>query len=218
MRHLTRLSLLNKKILGFKSWGKHFIIETTGINLRIHFLLFGSYSINVQTKPDRSLRLSLAFKKGAINFYTCAIKVLDESPDEIYDWSSDVMSDAWDPAKARKKIKAKTGRMVCDILLDQNIFAGVGNIIKNEVLYRIKLHPGTLAENIPPRKLTQLINEARTYSFDFLAWKKNFVLKKHWLAHTKKICKRCDLPLSKEYLGLTKRRTFFCENCQVKYG
>ena len=26
--------------------------------------------------------------------------------------------------------------LVCDALLDQNIFAGVGNIIKNEVLYQ----------------------------------------------------------------------------------
>ena len=76
--------------------------------------------------------------------------------------------------------------MVCDALLDQNVLSGVGNIIKNEVLYRIFLHPETLVGDIPPRKLTQLINESRNYSFDFLKWKKAYVLKKHWLAHTKK--------------------------------
>ena len=57
----------------------------------------------------------------------------------------------------------------------------------------------------------------RNYSFDFLKWKKDYVLKKHWLAHTKKTCKRCNIPLIKKYCGKTKRRTFFCENCQVKY-
>ncbi len=36
--------LLNKKILAFKSWGKHFIIELKPVNLRVHFLLFGSLS------------------------------------------------------------------------------------------------------------------------------------------------------------------------------
>ncbi len=107
--------------------------------------------------------------------------------------------------------------MVCDALLDQQIFSGVGNIIKNEVLYRIKLHPETLVKNIPARKITELIKEARNYSFDFLKWKKEYVLKKHWLAHTKKICQRCDLPLIKKYCGQTNRRSFFCENCQVKY-
>jgi endonuclease-8 len=142
---------------------------------------------------------------------------LEDRPDEIYDWSADVMNATWDPAKARKKLKAQPHRLACDVLLDQDIFAGVGNIIKNEVLYRIRLHPETEVQNIPPRKLTQLIKEARNYSFDFLEWKKAFVLKKHWLAHTRKTCLRCDLPLVKKYAGQTKRRTFFCENCQVKY-
>ena len=66
-------------------------------------------------------------------------------------------------------------------------------------------------------KLMEMVAETRVYSFDFLNWKKAFVLKKYWLAHTKKVCKRCDLPLSKEYLGKTKRRSFFCSNCQQLY-
>ena len=43
---------------------------------------------------------------------------------------------------------------------------------------------------------------------------KNYELKKHWLAHTKKICPRCNLPFIKKYAGETKRRTFYCEYCQ----
>jgi formamidopyrimidine-DNA glycosylase len=33
----------------------------------------------------------------------------------------------------------QTNRMVCDVLLDQDILPGVGNIIKNEVRVKIKL-------------------------------------------------------------------------------
>lgn len=210
--------LTNKKIDQFRSWGKHFLISVNHNHLRIHFLLFGTYSVNEQTKPDRSLRLVLHFKNGSIYFYTCAIRLLDEEPDKIYDWSADVMSDTWDPVAARKKLKALPSALACDALLDQDIFAGVGNIIKNEVLFRIRLHPETLIGNIPPRKLSQLISEARIYSFQFLEWKKAYVLKKNWLAHTKKICVRCDIPLTKKHAGKTKRRTFFCTNCQILYG
>jgi len=210
--------LVNQKIIDFKSWGKHFLIQVKGTNLRVHFLLFGSYSLNEQTKPDRSLRLCLQFRKGAIYFYTCAIKIIEGNLDEVYDWRADVMNDNWDPKAARKKIKTMPQALVCDALLDQNLFAGSGNIIKNEVLYRIRLHPETKVGDLPPRKLTEMINEVRAYSFDFLRWKKAYVLKKHWLAHTKKTCKRCDLPFIKKYCGKTKRRTFFCENCQVRYG
>lgn len=209
--------LTGKTIVDFRSWGKQFFICFNGFSVRIHFLLFGSYSVGEQTKPDQRLRLGLIFNKGSVYFYTCAVKLIEGPLDSQYDWECDVMSDDWNPAKARKKLNQLTDTMVCDALLDQTIFSGVGNIIKNEVLYRIRLHPETLVENIPPRKLTHLIQEARQYSFDFLEWKKRFVLRKHWLAHTKKTCLRCNVPLIKIYCGKTQRRTFFCKNCQVKY-
>lgn len=210
-------SLVNKRIIDFRSWGKQFFICLKNTNVRIHFLMFGSYSINTQTKPDKSLRLGLFFAEGSIYFYTCSVKLLKGDLDKLYDWEADVISDRWNASKARKKLKAMPDTMICDALLDQQIFSGVGNIIKNEVLYRIKLHPETMIKNIPPKKIAAVIQEARNYSFDFLKWKKEFVLKKHWLAHTKKICRRCELPLTKKYCGKTKRRGFFCENCQVKY-
>ena len=107
--------------------------------------------------------------------------------------------------------------LVCDALLDQNLFAGVGNIIKNEVLFRIRLHPLSQAGALPLEKRDELIAQARRYSFDFLEWKKAYVLKKHWLAHTRRICPRCDIPFVKAKLGVTNRRSFFCENCQLRY-
>ena len=209
--------LEGKKIVDIRTWGKQLFIEVKDVTIRIHFLMFGSYSVNEQTRLKRSIRLHLKFKKDEIFFYTCAVKEIEGDIDKLYDWEADVMSNKWSPAKARKKLKKMPDTLVCDALLDQSVFSGVGNIIKNEVLYRIYLHPETSVGNIPPRKLTSLINESRNYSFDFLKWKKIFELKKHWLAHTKKICKRCGLPFIKKYSGKTKRRTFFCEGCQVKY-
>ena len=52
----------------------------------------------------------------------------------------------------------------------------------------------------------------------FYEWKKQYVLKKHWLAHTKRTCPRCHIPFVKAHLGRTNRRSFFCERCQVRYG
>ncbi|THU41573.1 endonuclease [Niastella caeni] len=207
--------LVNQKVTDFKSWGKHFLICLPRFTLRIHFLLFGSYSVNEQTK--KAPRLQLHFPNGDLYLYSCSIRIIEEDLDLVYDWTSDVLNENWAPKKARKKLKAQPGQLVCDALLDQNIFSGVGNIIKNEVLFRIKVHPENTIHSLPPRKLTELINEACNYSYDFLAWKKAFVLKKHWLVHTKKTCPRCNIPVIKKYLGKTNRRTFYCENCQVLY-
>jgi len=209
--------LIGKEVTDVRCWGKQLLIYTEDAIIRIHLLMFGSYSIDDNNKPARSLRLALEFSKHTIYFYTCSVRLLSKDADQLYDWQADVLNNKWDPLNARKKLKANPNEMVCDVLLDQQIFSGVGNIIKNEVLYRIKLHPENLIKNIPSLKLSSLIKEARNYSFDFLKWKKEFTLKKHWLAHTKKICLRCNLPIIKKYCGKTKRRTFFCTGCQVQY-
>lgn len=207
--------IAGKKIVDFKSWGKHFLICFKDFTVRIHLMLFGSYRINEH--KETPARLALRFKDGELNFYACSVQFIEEDVNEVYDWTGDVMNDNWDTQKALSKLRAQPATLACDALLDQHIFAGVGNIIKNEVLFRIRVHPESNVAAIPADKLNELIAEARNYSFDFLEWKKQYVLRKHWLAHTKRTCPRCSIPLIKKYAGKTKRRTFFCENCQVLY-
>ena len=202
----------NQKIVDFKSWGKHFLICFKGFYLRIHLLMFGSYTIN--EKKDREPRMSLEFTNGEINFYTCSIKLIEGDPENDYDWEVDVMADEWNASKAEKTIKEMPEEKVCDLLLNQDVFSGVGNIIKNEVLFLTKIHPDSLAGALPSKKRKELIKVARSYSFDFYTWKKAFVLKKHWQIYKKKVCPRCNLAVETTYIGKTKRLTCFCPNCQ----
>ena len=163
-------------------------------------------------------RLSLGFDSGEINLYACSVRFIEEPLDLVYDWWADVMSEHWDPTLALKRLRARPDMLVCDALLDQDLFAGVGNIIKNEVLFRIRVHPLSTVGGLPAKKLRELVQQARQYSFDFYQWKKQYVLKKHWLAHTRRTCPRCTLPLNKAHLGRTNRRSFFCDHCQVRYA
>jgi endonuclease-8 len=158
-----------KKVKDFKSWGKHFLICFDTAAIRIHFMLYGSYRIN-GTKPAPP-RLYIKFENGELNFYTCSVKIIEGDLDKVFDWTADVMNDKWSPRKAKEKLKNIPTTLVCDALLDQTIFAGVGNIIKNEVLYRTMIHPKSKVGKLPAAKLTALIKEARNYSFDFLKWK-----------------------------------------------
>ena len=208
--------LRGQTVTSFQSWGKHFLICFEDFALRVHFLLFGSYLIN--DRKEVPARLGLVFPNGELNLYACSLKFLGGDIDNHYDWSADVMNERWDPKKARIKLDAIPGKLICDTLLEQDIFAGVGNIIKNEVLYRVFVHPESLTGKIPKTKLRRIVREARIYSFQFLEWKKKYELKKHWLAHTKQVCLRCNLPFIRKHTGVKKRRSFFCENCQVKYA
>ncbi|CAN5887112.1 endonuclease [soil metagenome] len=208
--------LLNKKIVDFKSWGKHFLICFPGFYVKIHLLMFGSYRINEQ-KENSTPRLSMKFKNGELNFYTCSVKFIEGDVKEHYNWETDTMSEEWNPEKILAAIKKQKGRMVCDVLMDQSIFTGVGNIIKNEVLFRIKVHPESEIMALPLPKRKSLVKEARDYCFDFYKWKKMFELKKHWLIYRSKACPKCNLKVKYKPTGAGERRSFFCENCQRLY-
>jgi endonuclease-8 len=207
--------LKNQVIVDFKSWGKHFLICFKTFTIRIHFLLFGTYRINEQ--KEMKPRLGFRFSNGELNFYTSSIQLIEEDLDEVYDWSADVMNKNWSPAKAKKKMMEDPDMLVCDALMNQTIFSGVGNIIKNEVLFRIKVHPESRVGKLPPAKMKALLKEAVNYSFEFLEWKKAFVLKKHWLAYNKKVCPRDNTPFIKKNMGRSNRKTFYCRTCQQLY-
>ncbi|HEX8515490.1 MAG TPA: DNA-formamidopyrimidine glycosylase family protein [Bacteroidia bacterium] len=209
------LRMKGKKISDIQSWGKHCLISFDGFFIRIHLLMFGSYRIN--ERKDAPPRLQLLFRNGEINFYTCSVRIVEGRTEDLYDWRTDTMSDKWSPVKAYRAVIEQKNEMICDSLLDQEIFAGVGNIIKNEVLYLAKVHPETRVKNIPEKKLKEIIKITRAYCFDFLFWKKRFELKKNFKMHTKKTCPDCNGSTTLKWTGKRDRRSFFCNKCQVKY-
>jgi len=205
-------------IKSIESGGKYlYIILTRKAAIRLHFGMFGSWRIN--ERKETNPRLHLSFAGGEeLNFYTTSVKLLESETEEYYDSSIDIMSEDWDEAAALKKLKAlPEGTMICDALLNQDLFAGLGNIIKNEILWRVKLQPESEVANIPLKVLRALSREAVKYSFQFLEWRKEGTLKKHWEAHTKKTCPRDGEKLVKKHTGKGERRSFFCTACQVKY-
>lgn len=208
--------LAGKKIRKIESWGKHLLFVFDKFTVRIHFLMFGKYLINSSKalKP----RLSLKFSKGEkLNIYTSDVRMIEEPLDEVYDWNADIMAKRWNMRRVKKKLKEIPETLIADALMDQEIFPGLGNIIKNEVLYRAKVHPQSVTGNIPPKKIDEIIKEVRKYAFEFLEQRKKGTLGKNWQVYTKKKCKRDGSVIYKEYIGVTKRRTFFCESCQKTY-
>lgn len=213
---IDMVRLREKRIRALSSYGKQLLIDFDNFAIRIHLLMFGTYRID--GRKQAVPRLSLGFDHGELNFYSCSVRLIEGKLDDLYDWRHDVMSDAWNSALARKQLRAKPDMLVCDALLDQDIFAGVGNIIKNEVLYRIGVHPLSSVGALPVRKLRELVEQARVYAFELLDWKKAGVLRQHWLVHNGARCPRHDIPLHRAHLGKFHRRSFYCELCQRLYA
>jgi endonuclease-8 len=204
--------LVGKTLKDIKTWGKHTLLVFPRFTVRVHLMLFGSYYIN--NRPKKNASLHMQFANGEVNFSISSIKLIEQPLDDVYDWAADIMSKKWDTAKAIEKLQAKPKTMICDALLDQKIFSGSGNIIKNEALFRAKLHPESTIGQIPDAKLKALINEVLNFSADFLKWRKAGTLTKHLEAYEKDICPRNLISFHKTDTGKTRRHSYYCEKCQ----
>ncbi|AZA74061.1 DNA-formamidopyrimidine glycosylase family protein [Chryseobacterium indoltheticum] len=199
-----------------KTFGKQTYLIFDKIIFKIHLMMFGSYSL-YERKDIDTLKLGLKFKDGGMYFYTCVVKIVDESHLNKINWEADVMSRKWNPEKTEKTLVENSKMMICDALMNQDIFSGVGNIIKNEALLRARIHPESLIGKLPSKKLKEIIEEARNYSFDFKKWKKANVLSKNFKIYHQKNCPICGAEVIKKDTGKSKRTSFFCENDQKLY-
>lgn len=210
--------LTGQRLNKLQSWGKHFLMVLDHCTIRIHYLMFGNYYLNSR-HPEKISKLSLFFSDGQEwNNYNCAVKILPETNmEELYDFSSDIMDESWDAAKAKKKLQQHPEMMVCDALMNQDIFTGVGNVIKNETLFRMKVQPQSLVGVLSAKMLDEMIEEAHRYSYDFYRWRKEGVLRKKYCVHQRKYCPDCHSLLHKSFTGELQRSSFWCGNCQHLY-
>src|SRR5690606_40452437 len=119
-----------------------------------------------------------------------------------------------DPEKAIKVLGNNLDEEIADVLLDQDIFAGVGNIIKNEVLGLAGVKPMTKVRELPIKKRREIVALARSFSRQFYRWRKIFLLRKNLRIHRKHKCPVCRKKLQRAKTGKRKRWSYWCERCQ----
>lgn len=215
--------LLNLRILNIFSWGKHLVFQFEHFALRVHFLLFGSFEATVKGKQvtgdyptkNRQPRLKMIFQNGEIVLFSCSLKFLEtQDAKSIYDFSVDVLSPQWNRKKTLKSLSAYPDMEIADALLDQNMFADVGNIIKNESLFLAKKIPTKLVKEFRSQELTNLIDIVEKYCWQFYKWRKKFELKKHYQVYRKSLCPLCGGKIQRKKTGFRQRFSFICSHCQ----
>jgi endonuclease VIII len=204
------------------SWGKHLLFQFDGFALKVHFLLYGTFSAVVEGKSvtgdykkSRVPRLMLTFENGQIGMYNCSVKIIEHPTlKTTYDYAVDIMSPTWNPALAYKKMKKLSNEEIGDVLLDQDIFAGVGNIIKNEILSLARIHPTQKVRDLSPNRCKNILALARSFSLQFYKWRKAFVLRINLKIHRKGLCPHCGGKVTHQKTGKRHRWSYYCPVCQ----
>lgn len=211
-------SLAGSVLRDIDTWGKQLFLSFVvprrdPIVTKTHFLMFGSYRID-QPKDDRIPRLQLTFRNGVVYFYACSIKFDAANDAQKLDRRVDLMSERWNEAHVLGLMEQRKDVLLCDLFLDQNVFAGSGNIIKNEVLFNVRRHPLTPLNRISRKDWPRLAHAVRSYCQNFYEWKKRFELRKHWQVYRRSECPLCGAKLVRSNLGKFLRRTFYCSKHQ----
>lgn len=206
--------LNGKKLLHIETWGKHLLLIFNNGTVRVHLGLFGDVVINERKKVNRSFFLE--FATGEINGYVVKAAKLDKPLDEIYDWRTDILSPQFKKAWIKTLLKKQAAKTIDDVLMDQNIFTGVENKIRNEALYRAAIHPLSIVGKIPAVKITKLINEVVNYACIFYQQLEKDgvndffeIFQQNYAADGSKV--------TMKVLPKTKRKIFFSEHRQQLY-
>ncbi len=202
-----------KKLLDIKTWGKHLLLLFANGTVRVHLGLFGDILINERKKVNRSFFLE--FAKDEINGYVVRAEKLKAPASEVYDWRTDILSKDFDMTYVKKLLKKQNGKTIGDVLMNQEIFTGVGNIIRNEVLYLAGIHPQSIIGKIPAVKITALIKETVKYAkhwYDVIEGDKHLhfsVYRQQYAADGSEV--------TMKILSRSKRKIFFSEYRQRLY-
>ncbi|XP_047573395.1 endonuclease 8-like 2 isoform X2 [Lutra lutra] len=142
--------------------------------LQVSFGMFGSIWVNEFSRAKKANkrgdwrdpipRLVLYFGGGGfLAFYNCQ---MSWSSSPVVRPASDILSEKFDRRQALEALSQE--QPVCYTLLDQRYFSGLGNIIKNEALYRAGIHPLSLGSLLSHQHLEALVDHVVEFSADWL--------------------------------------------------
>jgi formamidopyrimidine-DNA glycosylase len=122
--------------------------------------------------------------------------------------------------------KTKTRRAVKDVLMDQRVVAGVGNIYANEILYSAGVRPTRRMHRVTRRECEAIVEATRTIlaeaiehrgttMSDFLdgvGRRGGYQWRRRVYDREGEPCPACSRALSSVVVG--QRSSFFCSRCQ----
>lgn len=132
----------------------------------------------------------------------------------------DVLADEFDPRHAASRALAEPARAIVDVLLDQRVAAGIGNIWKSESLFACGIDPHASVGELSEDRLAAVYAKARELMLAGLqpaarlAGRPRFAV----YSRTGQPCPRCGAAIIVQPLGDPPRWTWSCARCQAPGG
>jgi endonuclease VIII len=240
---LTRIAedhpVVGRTIEAVSARGKHLLIAFSGdLVLRTHLRMNGSWHIYPAgarwKRPARDMRVLVCTADAcAVGFNIPVAELLSTRElarhTQLRALGPDLLAEPFDGAEVVGRMRSRAADPIADVLLNQRVVAGIGNVFKSEILFLAGVHPFTPVSAVADGTLEQIVAIARdqlranvmersqtlsaatgrrtTRSLDPAA--------RLWVySRGGKPCRRCGTAISSAKSGPAARVTYWCPGCQ----
>jgi endonuclease-8 len=198
--------------------GKHLLIHFEGgLVVHSHLRMTGTWHLyrpgERWRKPAQQAKLVLGNADTvAVLFNAPTVELLreKEAARDLAHLGPDILAPELDLEEIVRRARAAGDRALGELLLDQRVCAGIGNIYKCESLWRLKLDPWRPATEVGDEVLRKLYFEARTLMVAALRGRVPHAV--HGRAG--RLCPRCSTRVECRSQGAQTRFTYWCPTCQ----
>lgn len=220
--------------------GKHLLMTFSGgLVLRTHMRMNGSWHIYrpgerwVRARRDMRIVIetaewvAVAFNVPVAEFVR-AEALQRHTP--VASLGPDLLGE-FDRAAALARIRQQGPRPVHEVLLDQRVMAGIGNVYKSEILFLSRLHPDAPADAVDDQQWEALMDLAQRLLRANVAQQSGQGIETYrglrrttgrmnpadrlWVySRGGRPCRKCGTPLASRKDGEAARVTYWCPRCQ----
>ena len=212
--------LVGQRVAAVEAKAKHLLIRfESGLTLHTHMRMEGSWHVyragERWRKPDWQARVVLeAGDRVAVCFNAPVVELLTERDEQehpsLAGLGPDVLKPPVDLAEVRRRASAKPqGLAVGDLLLDQQVVSGIGNIYRCEALFLCRTNPWTPWPEAPLDDLVETAARVMGQQITPGSFSDPYVY-----GRTRRPCRRCRTPIQAQRMGDNARTVYWCPSCQ----
>jgi endonuclease VIII len=231
--------IAGRQVRGVAARGKHILMEFSGdLVLHTHMRMNGSWHLYKPgerwQRPRRDMRVVVETEtRVAVGFNIPVAEFLTERDlsrhRALRALGPDLLDSSFDPVEVHRRMALRSGDTVANVLLDQRVMAGVGNVFRSEILFLARVQPFTTVGELSERERQRVIDQART----LLA--ANVLPRSQTLGPTVgrrttrsmdptanlwvyerggRPCRECGTPIRVRKIGVDARLIYWCPACQ----
>lgn len=228
-----------------ESRGKWLLVHFSGdLILVTHMRMNGSWHIyragERWRRPRKDMRVviatddfdAVAFNVPVARFYTTHLLERSSSVPRL---GPDLLGTEFAEDEAEARLLARPNETIGEVLLNQSVMAGIGNVFKSEICFACGVHPLRLVASLTRGEVECLLHTSRkfllmnvtdgaeagivTYGGARRTTHSSDVGARLWVYGRRgQPCRRCGTPILMRKQGVGARATFWCPQCQPEGG